>query len=82
MIGEAFRVCSLLRRGGFPTEIETMGRSVSRALSDADRRGISHAVIVGPKENKEGKVALRDMKGRRQEVVALEELCERIRRES
>ena len=82
MIGEAFRVSSLLRREGFPTEIETMGRSVSRALSDADRRGITHAVIVGPRETKEGKVALRDMKGRRQEVVALGELCERIRRES
>ena len=82
IIGEAFRVSSLLRKEGFPAEIETMGRSVSRALSDADRRGITHAVIVGPKETKEGKIVLRDMKGRRQEVVALGELCERIRRES
>jgi len=79
-VGEAFRVSSMLRKKGFRTELETMGRSVSRALSDADRRGITHAVIVGPREMKQGKVVLRDMKKRSQETVSLEELFERIRK--
>ncbi len=78
-VGEAFRVSSMLRREGFCTELETMGRSVSRALSDADRRGITHAVIVGPREMREGGVVLRDMKKRSQETVSLEELFDRIR---
>jgi histidyl-tRNA synthetase len=81
MVVEAFGISSFLRKKGFCTEIEAMGRSVSRALSDADRRGITHAVIVGPREMSQGKVVLREMEKRRQETVSLEELLEKIGRE-
>jgi histidyl-tRNA synthetase len=75
MLGEAFRVASRLRKeGGVTVELETMGRSVSKALSDADRRGITHAVIVGSREIKEKKVVLRDMSERTQETIDLEQL--------
>jgi histidyl-tRNA synthetase len=80
MAGEAFRVSSLLRKDGCVSEVETMGRSVSKALSDADRRGITHAVIVAPREMGEGKVVLRHMKERTQEKTGLKNLVERIRR--
>jgi len=74
-LGEAFKVASKLRKeGGVAVELETMGRSVSKALSDADRRRITHAVIVGPREIKEGKVVLRNMRKRTQETVTLEQL--------
>jgi len=79
MLGEAFRVASMLRKSGFCTEIETMGRSVTRALSDADRRGILFAVILGPKEMKEDKVVLRHMIKRKQMIVDLEELTKKIK---
>ena len=74
MLGEAFKVASMLRENGFSAEIETMGRSVTRALSDADRRGITFTVIIGPKEMKEGKVVLRHMIKRKQMTVELGEL--------
>jgi histidyl-tRNA synthetase len=79
MLGEAFKVSSMLREEGVTVELETMGRSVSKALSDADRRGITHAVIVGLKEMKEKKVVLRFMKERTQETVPLEQLSEKFR---
>jgi histidyl-tRNA synthetase len=79
MLGEAFKVSSMLREEGVTVELETMGRSVSKALSDADRRGITHAVIVGSKEMKEKKVVLRFMKERTQETVLLEQLSEKFR---
>ena len=79
MVSEVLKVSSMLRGEGFRTEIEAMGRSVSRALSDADRRGITHAVIVGAREMREGKVVLRDMKKRSQETVSLEQLFGRIK---
>ncbi|KYH42250.1 MAG: histidyl-tRNA synthetase [Candidatus Bathyarchaeota archaeon B63] len=79
MLGEAFKVASMLREEGFSAEIETMGRSVTRALSDADRRGIAFTVIIGPKEIAEGKVVLRDMARREQITVKLDELPERLR---
>jgi histidyl-tRNA synthetase len=75
MLGEAFKVASRLRKeGGVTVELETMGRSVSKALSDADRRGITHTVIVGSSEIKEKKVVLRDMSERTQETISLEQL--------
>jgi len=79
MLGEAFKIASILRENGICTEIETMGRSVSRALSDADRRGIKFAVILGPKEVKEGKVVLRNMIERKQITVELDRLSEKIK---
>jgi histidyl-tRNA synthetase len=82
MLGEAFRVASMLREEGFCAEIETMGRSVARALSDADRRGISFTVIVGPKEMAEGKVVLRDMAERKQMTVKLDELTEKLKEQT
>ena len=67
-----------LRKEGIPVEVEVMGRTVSRALQDADRRKITHAVILGPEELREEKVVLRDMKGRKQKVVKIENLSEEI----
>ncbi len=67
-----------LRKAKIPVEVELMGRTVSKALSDADRRGATHAVIVGPEELKEGKVVLRDMKKREQRVVEIKTLSKEI----
>jgi len=82
MLGEVFKVASMLRENGFSAEIETMGRSVTRALSDADRRGITFTVIIGPKEMKEGKVVLRHMIKRKQMTVELDELLEKIKEQT
>jgi len=79
MLVEAFKVASMLRESGICTEIEAMGRSVTRALSDADRRKITFAVILGPKEIKEGKVVLRHMIKRKQVTVDLDKLPEEIK---
>ena len=81
MIGEAFKTASMLREKGFCAEVEIMGRSVTRALSDADRRGILFAVILGPKEMREGKAVLRHMIKRKQWTVDLDALSEKIKGE-
>jgi len=73
-LAEAFRISTMLRREGIAAEIEVMRRSLSRSLSDASRRGITHAVIVGPREISEGKVVLRNMEGKTQEEVKIKDL--------
>jgi len=78
LMAKALEVSLTLRGSGVSAEVEVMGRKVSRALSDADRRGITHAVILGPGEVKEGKVVLRDMKKREQRVVKIESLPKEI----
>lgn len=78
LTAKALEVSLTLRRAGFSIEVEVMGRKISRALADADRRGVTHAVILGSEEAKEGKVVLRDMKKRGQKVVKIESLQNEI----
>jgi histidyl-tRNA synthetase len=78
---QALKLAKELRNAGISVEMEVMGRTVSRTLQDADRRGISHAVIIGPEEFKTGKVVLRDMKKREQKIVSLKTLKRILTRE-
>ncbi len=73
-MGKALELSDALRKAGLAVEVAVMGRSVSRALADADRRGVAYAVIVGPKELEEKKVVLREMKKRTQQTVLISDL--------
>lgn len=75
---EALRISEMLRAEGIPVETEVMGRKVSKALEDADRRGISHAIIVGEKELKDEAVVLRDMQNKKQSIVKIERLVDAL----
>lgn len=82
-IGENLRAKALelslaLRRAGLPVEVEVMGRTVSKALQNADRRSVTHAVIIGSEELKEERVVLRDMKKRKQDTVKITDLHQEI----
>jgi len=79
MRSRVFEVSSRLREAGISIEIEVMGRGVSKALSDADRRGFTHAVLIGPEEAKANKVVLRDMKKRKQKTVEIKNLVKEIK---
>lgn len=77
-VPKALAIALQLREKGVAVELEVMGRTVSRALQDADRRKATHAIILGPKELKEGKVMLRDMKNRQQRLISMEDLFEAL----
>jgi histidyl-tRNA synthetase len=77
-MAKALELSDILRKSGLPAEVAVMGRSISRALADADRRGVAYAVIVGPKELKEKKVVLREMKKSEQRTVEISNLTEEI----
>ncbi|MEM1551189.1 MAG: histidine--tRNA ligase [Candidatus Bathyarchaeia archaeon] len=76
---EALRISEMLRNEGIAVEMEVMGRRVTKALEDADRRSISHVVIVGERELSEGAVVLRDMQKKEQDKVKIEELAQKIK---
>ena len=76
---EAFKISTMLRRSNIIARMETMRRSLARSLSDASRRGITHTIIVGPKEIREGKVVLRDMRSKSQIEVKIEDLPNKIK---
>ena len=75
---KAIELSSMLREAKIPAEVEVMGRTVSRALEDADRKGATHTILVGSDELREDRVVLRDMKKREQRVVEIENLCKEI----
>ena len=77
-MAKVLELSAMLRSSGLPVEVAVMGRSISRALTDADRRGVSYAVIVGPKELKEKKVVLKDMSKGEQRTVPISNLTEEI----
>jgi len=76
---ETLKIAEILRAENIPVELEVMGRKVSKALEDADRRGISHVVIVGEKELKEGAVVLRNMRKKEQTTVKIGELAKTLK---
>jgi len=78
MRSKAFVLASVLREQKIIAEVDLMERRVSKALSDAARRGIPFTVLVGPEEAKEGKAILRDMEKGEQKVVEIERLAEEI----
>jgi len=78
MRAKAMELSLMLRNVNIPVEVEVMGRTVSKALQDADRRNVTCAIIVGAEELKTEKVVLRDMKKRVQETVEIQNLSDEI----
>ena len=68
----------MLRGEDIPVEVEVMGRKVTKALEDADRRKMNYAIIVGERELKEGAVVLRDLTKREQNVVKIDKIVKSI----
>lgn len=78
MKAKALQISLILREAKIIAEVEVMGRSVSNALADADRRGIEFTILLGPEEEKEGKATLRNMRKREQEAIKIKELAKKI----
>jgi histidyl-tRNA synthetase len=72
----------MLRDADIPVEVEVMGRKVTKALEDADRRKINYAVIVGERELKEGAVVIRNLMKREQSTVKIEKIIEKLKSKS
>jgi histidyl-tRNA synthetase len=77
---EALKIARLLREANMLVEVEVMGRKMTKALEDADRRKTDYAIIVGERELKEGSVVLRDLSKRDQRIVPIEKLVDEIKR--
>ncbi|PVX26615.1 MAG: histidine--tRNA ligase [Candidatus Bathyarchaeum sp.] len=77
-MAKALELAAMLRNSGLSVEMAVMGRSIKRAMVDANRRGVAYAVIVGPKELEEKKVVLKDMNKGEQRTVPISNLTEEI----
>lgn len=76
---DSFKIASKLREVGFMVEVELGGRKLEKAMAHAAALGAKAVAIVGPREIKEMKVMLRDMRSGKQEDVKIELLAEKLK---
>jgi len=76
---EALKIAHLLRSSEVVVEFEVMGRKMTKALEDADKRKIDYAIIIGDRELKEGAVMLKNLAKRDQAIVKVKQLIEKIK---
>jgi histidyl-tRNA synthetase len=75
---EAFKLTAQLRRAGISTEVDLMGRNVSKNFKYAASINARKAVIVGEKELAQGAYAVRDMASGEQKLVKKDELLKEL----
>ena len=69
---KAIETAQQLRKAGINTDFDTKERSISKNLDFANSNEIPFVVIIGEKEIKQGKVALKDMKTGKQDLLDIQ----------
>ncbi len=77
---ESLKLAMLLRQDGIKTEVYCRPTRLSAQIKYADTKGIPYAVILGSDELEAGKVAIRNLASREQQIVLREEFVEHIQR--
>jgi len=72
MLRPAANLASSLRVQGIPADIDLSGKPLKKQIESATT--LKYAIIVGPKEFESNQVVLRNMKDRKEKLVAIDEL--------
>lgn len=75
----AIRTANLLRKAGLSVRLELPSRPLKKELSQASAEGTGFVVICGEKEYSQGRVLVRDMRTRQEEVLVPEKTPDWIR---
>jgi histidyl-tRNA synthetase len=71
---EALDILRTLRSAGIQSDMDLMGRNISKALAYANSAGAEKAIIIGEKEIAEASVTVRDMKSGEQSKYPISDL--------
>ena len=77
---ESLKLAALLRQDGIRTEVYSRPTRLSTQIKYADTKGIPYAVILGSDELEAGKVAIRNLASREQQIVPRAEFVEHIQK--
>lgn len=75
---EAFILMNSLREKGFSCDMDYEKKSLKAQMRKAEKLQARFVIIFGEEEFRRGKIALRDMKNRRQKVISLTEIEDEI----
>ena len=74
MIKEAIKITKLLRKNKIKSEMDLMGRSISKSLEYANKKGMKKVIIVAPEEWEKKKIILKDMEKGEQREIDIDEI--------
>lgn len=77
---EALTIAKEFREAGINTDLDLIGRSISKNLSFCNSQKIPYVIFVGQKELKEKKVKLRDMKSGREQLLTIRQAITKLRK--
>ncbi|MFH0956371.1 MAG: histidine--tRNA ligase [Candidatus Aenigmatarchaeota archaeon] len=78
--GHALTLTQALRAAGISSETELMGRGLRKQLEYAGKKAAPYVVIVGPREVKEKKFTLRDMKSGKESKLSLTVIIQKLKK--
>ena len=82
MIPICIDIAQQLRNKAISIDMDLLRRGVGKSLKYADAKHVQQVIIVGPKELEKNTVIIRDMKTGNQEIVAISEISEKIKKKT
>jgi histidyl-tRNA synthetase len=76
---EALAIAKQFREAGINTDIDLIGRSISKNLSFCNSQKIPYVAFVGQKELKAKKIKLRDMKSGREQLLTIRQAISKLK---
>ncbi|MBS7643288.1 histidine--tRNA ligase [Candidatus Bathyarchaeota archaeon] len=75
---DALAIARRTREAGISTEVDLMGRRLTKQLEYADSKGIPYVLIIGPEEIQKGKFRLKVMETREEREISVDELIQML----
>jgi histidyl-tRNA synthetase len=75
----AIEISEKLRQAGISTELDVMGRKITKGLQYANKQNMDYVIIVGESEIKNNSVALKDLAKREQIIIKIKNLIKKIK---
>ncbi|MCD6352995.1 MAG: histidine--tRNA ligase [Proteobacteria bacterium] len=79
LVGVSFQVAAKLRSAGINTEMYLKDDKLKKQFSYANNKGIPLVIIVGPDEQEQGIVGLKDMRKGAQLTVSLDDMTQKVK---
>ena len=76
---KSVKILDKLRKEGINSDIDLVGRGISKNLDYANRWNIPYVLIVGPKELEKGKFSLKDLNSGKTVYLNLEKIIKKLK---
>lgn len=75
---KSIKILDKLRKSGINSDIDIVGRGISKNLDYANKLGIPYVLIIGPKELKKNKLSLKDLNSGKESSLSLEKIIKKL----